>query len=184
LSTKAWQIAAVVAVLNLFALPAAFAFEPFSQTVNGAGFNEVRAANGMILQWRVEGERLRVILDAPTRGWVGIGFRPENKMKGANFLIGYVRGAEVVISDQVGTRIDRHDADVKNKGTQDVVVGGGSESGNRTRIEFSIPLVSNDSQDKPLQPGERVPILLCFGPQDNFTKAHTVAAEAKGDITL
>jgi hypothetical protein len=94
-------------------------------------------------------------------------------MKGANFIIGYVRGTEVVISDQVGTRIDRHDADVKNKGTQDVVVGGGYEAGNITRIEFSIPLVSNDSRDKPLQPGARVPILLCFGPQDNFTKVHT-----------
>jgi hypothetical protein len=68
--------------------------------VNGTGLNEVRAANGMILQWRVEGERLRVILDAPTRGWVGIDFRPENKMEGANFIISYVRGAEVVISGE------------------------------------------------------------------------------------
>ncbi len=94
MSTKAWQIAAVVAALNLRALPSAFAFEPFSQTVNGAGFNEVRAANGMILQGRVEGERLQVILDAPTRGWVGIGFRPENKMKCANFIIGCRGGSQ------------------------------------------------------------------------------------------
>jgi hypothetical protein len=184
LSTKTWQAATVAAALLLFVLSSAFAFEPFRQTVNGAGFNEVRAANGMVLQWRVEGERLRVMLEAPTRGWVGIGFHPENLMKGANFLIGYVRGTEVVISDQFGVRIDRHDADIRNKGTQDVVTVGGSESDGRSRIEFTIPLVSGDSLDKPLQPGERVPILLCFGPQDNFTKVHTIEAEAKGDITL
>ena len=57
-------------------------------------------------------------------------------------------------------------------------------SGGRTKIEFLVPLVSGDAQDKPLRKGERVPVLLCFGPQDNFTKAHTVEAEAKGDITL
>jgi hypothetical protein len=182
--TRFWLCAAAVAVLILFALPSAFAFEPFNQAVNSAGFNEVQAANGMILQWRVEGESLRVILDAPSTGWVGIGFRPDTKMKGANFIIGYVRGKEVVISDQVGTRIDRHDADTRNKGTQDVVAGGGSESGGRTKIEFLVPLVSGDAQDKPLRRGERVPVLLCFGPQDNFTKVHAVEAEAKGDITL
>jgi hypothetical protein len=168
----------------LLTLPSAFAFEPFTQAVNSAGFSEVQAPNGMILQWRVEGERLRVILDAPSTGWVGIGFHPDTKMKGANFIVGYVRGKEVVISDQVGTRIDRHDADTRIKGTQDVVAGGGSESGGRTRIEFLVPLVSGDAQDKPLKRGGRVPVLLCFGSQDNFTRAHTVEAEAKGDITL
>jgi len=161
-----------------------FAFEPFVQTENSAGFKEVRAENGMVLQWRVEDTRLHVILEAPTKGWVGIGFHPELKMQGANFIIGYVRGGDVVVTDHFGTRKDRHASDTKLKGSEDVVVIGGTEEGGKTTIEFSIPLVTDDPNDKPLVPGESTLVLLSYGSQDNFTKVHTIEAEAKGDIKL
>ena len=165
-------------------LPRAFAFEPFAQTADSDGTREVRAPNNMILRWRVEGERLRVILDAPTGGWVGIGFHPESRMKGANLIIGYVRGAEVVIEDHFGTAAGRHQVDTRGGGTKDVSTVGGSESDGRTRIEFTMPLSSGDTQDKSLRPGQRVPVLLCFGSRDDLAGPHTVKAEAKGDITL
>jgi hypothetical protein len=162
----------------------AFGFEPFVQTVNAEGFKEVRAENGMVVQWRVENTRLHVILQAPSTGWVGIGFHPDYKMQGANFIIGYVRRGEVIITDHFGTRKDRHDSDTKLDGSEDVTVIGGSEEDGKTTVEFTIPLASDDSSDKPLVPGESTPILLAYGPQDNFTKVHTIEAEAKGDITL
>lgn len=174
---------AVVAIL-LAAAPAALAFDPFPQSLTADGYNEIRPANGMVVSWRVEEQRLRVVLDAPTAGWVGIGFKPELKMQGADFIIGYVRGGEVFIADHFGTHKDRHAVDTRVQGTSDVQLLGGSETGGRTRLEFSIPLDSGDARDKPLRPGERVPVLLCYGPQDNFTRMHTIEAEAKGDITL
>ena len=125
-----------------------------------------------------------MILEAPITGWIGIGFHPEFKMQGANFIIGYVRRGDVFIADHIGTRKDRHDPNTRLDGSENVLSIGGYEEGGRTRIEFMIPLASNDKNDKPLVPGERTPVLLCYGPQDNFTKVHTIEAEAKGDITL
>ncbi|MBN1838356.1 MAG: hypothetical protein JW820_21025 [Spirochaetales bacterium] len=171
----------------LFFLAAAqvsFAFDPFVQSLAADGFNEIRPANGMVVRWRVEGPRLHLVLEAPTRGWVGIGFKPEFKMQGANFLIGYVRGGEAFIEDHVGTHKDKHGADTRLKGTRDVELLDGSETDGRTRLEFTIPLDSGDPRDKPLTPGERVPLLLCYGADDSFTRVHTIEAEAKGDITL
>ena len=174
----------VICLLIVGAAPALVAFELFDQSQNASGFNEIRPANGMVVQWRVEGERLRVVLDAPTTGWVGIGFHPESGMQGANFVLGYVRRGQTVVADHFGTRRDQHQDDVRLGGTNDVELVSGSESGNRTVIEFTIPLDSGDRYDKVLVPGARTPILLCYGPQDNFTRVHAVEAEAMGDITL
>jgi hypothetical protein len=171
-------------ILLLAVAPATFAFDSFPQSLAADGFNEIRPANGMVVRWRVEGQRLRLLLDAPTRGWVGIGFKPDFKMQGANFIIGYVRGSQTFLDDHVGTHKDKHNADTKLKGSRNVELLGGNEADGRTRLEFTIPLDSGDPKDKPLAPGERLPLLLCYGPQDNFTKVHTVEAEAKGDITL
>jgi len=171
-------------ILLLAAAPLCFGFDRFPQSVAADGFNEIRPANGMVVRWRVEAPRLRVVLEAPTRGWVGIGFKPDLKMQGANFIIGYVRGGEVFIDDHVGTHKDKHGADMKLSGTRDVQLVGGTEVDGRTRLEFTMPLDSGDPRDKPLAPGERVPLLLCYGDQDNVTRVHTIEAEAKGDITL
>jgi len=90
----------------------------------------------------------------------------------------------VIITDHFGTRKNRHDSDTKLDGSEDMAVIGGTEEDGKITIEFSIPLASDDYSDKPLVPGERTPVLLAYGPQDNFTKVHVIEAEAKGDITL
>ena len=46
--------------------------------------------------WKVDGDKLAVKLTAETEGWVGIGFNPINEMKGANFILGYVKNGEAV----------------------------------------------------------------------------------------
>ncbi|MBN1835885.1 MAG: hypothetical protein JW820_08540 [Spirochaetales bacterium] len=173
-----------VCLIFLAAAQAGLAFDLFDQVLAADGYNEIRPANGMVVRWRVEGPRLRLVLEAPTRGWVGIGFKPEFKMQGANFLIGYVRRGEAFIEDHAGTHKDKHGADTRLEGTRDVELVAGSEADGRTRLEFTIPLDSGDPRDKPLVPGERVPLLLCYGPDDSVTRVHTIEAEAKGDIRL
>ena len=173
----------VLAVL-VCVLAAAGGVGAFEQVLNAAGFQEVRAANGMVLQWKVEEGRLHVILSGQTAGWVGVGFNPSDKMKDANFIIGYVADGEVVLEDHYGTRKGRHTVDTELEGSEDLVVIGGEESNGITRIEFTIPLDSGDDSDRALVPGNRYPVLLAYGKADDLGKGHSIPAEAKGEITL
>jgi hypothetical protein len=174
----------IVLFAALCLLAAAVTVGAFEQVLNAAGFQEVRAANGMVLQWKVEGERLHVIVSGRTEGWVAVGFNPSDKMKDANFILGYVADGQVVLEDHYGTRKGRHEEDTELDGAADVELIGGFERNGVTQVEFTIPLDSGDEADRALVPGERYPLLLAYGKADDFGKGHTIPAEAKGEITL
>ena len=132
--------------------------------------------DGIEFQWRVEndGATLHVILSAPTTGWVAVGFNPSVMMKDANFIIGYVEDGTGYIRDDFGTGATTHEADTVLGGTSDVTLIDAGESGNRTEIDFSIPMSSGDQYDGVLSQGETYVILLAYGPSggDDFTSAH------------
>ena len=123
--------------------------------------------------WSVAGEDLAVKIVAKTDGWVGIGFNPSNKMKDANYVLGYVKDGKAEISDEFGTRDNAHDTDEKLGGTSDVVLVGGSEEGGITTIEFTMPLDSGDSYDRPIQIDGDAVVHLAYGAgRDSFRSKH------------
>ena len=121
-------------------------------------------AIGMTLAWRVAGEDLEIELTGPTTGWIAVGFNPSRAMKDANILIGYVDGADVVMTDQFGTTMISHRRDDELGGTSDATVVSGSEAGGETRIRVTIPLDSARGDDRPLGAGETVRAILAYGP--------------------
>ena len=54
--------------------------------------------------WNIAGNSLAVKLTAETEGWVGIGFNPVSEMKGANFILGYVKNGRVELVDDYRRR--------------------------------------------------------------------------------
>jgi hypothetical protein len=123
--------------------------------------------------WSVAGEDLAVKIVAKTDGWVGIGFNPSNKMKDANYVLGYVKDGKAEISDEFGTRDNAHDTDEKLGGTSDVVLVGGSEEGGITTIEFTMPLDSGDAYDRPIQIDGDTVVHLAYGAgRDSFRSKH------------
>lgn len=123
--------------------------------------------------WSVVGEELAVKIAAKTEGWVGIGFNPSNKMKDANYVLGYVKNGKAEISDDFGTRENAHESDEKLGGTSDVVLVGGSEEGGITTIEFTMPLDSGDAYDRPIQVDGDTIVQLAYGAgRDSFLSKH------------
>jgi hypothetical protein len=136
---------------------------------------------GVTLQWRVQGDRLNVVLSAATTGWVAVGFKPGNGMKNADFLIGYVDGSGAKIRDDFGVSAIAHRDDESLGGKSDIQDPQGSEQGGRTELRFSIPLRSGDRYDQPLAAGEEVRILLAHGPSgaDNYNAYHASRGDAR-----
>lgn len=130
-------------------------------------------AEKMTFDWSVEGDQLAIKLTAPTKGWVAVGFNPSKKMKDANIIIGYVKKGKVKILDHFGTAATQHKSDKKIGGANNVTVVGGSEEGNITTIEFSIPLNSGDKKDGAIDPKADSTVILAYGTdRDSFKMKH------------
>jgi len=142
-------------------------------TVGELGFEKIEAS-GITLEWRVDGENLDVRLFAPTKGWAAVGFDPTAYMMDANFIIGYVQGNNVFISDQYGNSNFSHQPDSDAAGSDNVTSKQGTETGTGTRISFTIPLDSGDPRDRALVAGQTYKALLAYGPDnaDEFTTKH------------
>ena len=124
------------------------------------------------LEWKVDGDSVAFAVSAPTAGWVAVGFEPDRMMMGANLIIGYVADGVAEVTDQWGTSTVTHGLDIENGGTDDLSNIGGNESDGRTRIEFTIPLDSGDSTDKPLSVGQELSVILAYGNRDDLQSYH------------
>ncbi len=151
--------------------------------VYGGDYDHIVEVKKMSFSWKIDGENLNVKISAKTTGWVGIGFNPSKKMKGANFILGYVKKGEAKITDEFGVEEKKHKADEKLGGKSDVTLIGGVEEGGITTIEFSMPLSSGDEKDTIIDPiGETVVLLAYGGKRDSFISTHKYRTALK--VTL
>ena len=138
----------------------------------------------MAFAWKVNGDKLEVKLSAETTGWVAVGFNPTDGMKGANFILGYVKDGKVTLSDDFGDSTLSHKADDKLGGTADVTPIGGTEENGKTTIEFAIPLASADPQDGKIDVKGDTVVLLAYGPErDSFKVKHTFRTKLKVNLS-
>ncbi len=151
-------------------------------SVNAAGFKEVTAA-GVTFDWKITGSNIEIGLKARTSGWVAVAFDPTTLMKGANFIIGYVKDGKVFVADQFGNQLTNHAADTTLGGQDNVTNVSGKEENGVTEIHFTIPLNSGDQYDKPLAAGKHV-VLLAHGDGDDFETPHKPDARAKLTLEL
>jgi hypothetical protein len=142
------------------------------------------AVRDMRFLWRLQGDSIGIKLAAPTKGWIGIGFNPETpeNMKGANFIIGYVKGGEAQAFDHFGTTKNKHKDDEKLEGSTDFSNLSGSEQDGRTELEFTVPLNSGDANDTALNPEENI-VLLAYGRSDSIVLKHRFRALLKVNLS-
>ena len=140
--------------------------------------------NKITFAWKIEGDKLAVKLSAETEGWVGIGFNPVAGMKGANFILGYVKDGKVHLNDDFGTGTNSHKPDTNLDGTSDVTLVGGMEKDGMTTIEFTIPLKSNDKNDTKIDVNGDTTVLLAYGGgRDSFLAKHRYRTALKVNLS-
>jgi len=131
-------------------------------------------AAGFEVHWSNDINYLRVGLVSPGTGYVAIGFDPDHRMKGANFILGAVEDGRLLIRDDYGDGSVSHAADTMFGGTNDILEAAGREENGHTTIEFVIPLATRDPNDKTLVPGETYEILIAYHEtSDSFAARHS-----------
>ena len=131
-------------------------------------------SGGITFSWLIDGDDIKIKVAAPTTGWVAAGLKPSKGMLDANMLIGYVKGDVVTIRDDFAINAFSHKSDISLGGEDNIADADGSEEAGVTTISFTIPLNSGDSFDQTLTAGEKITVILAYGPngEDNFTKKH------------
>jgi hypothetical protein len=141
----------------------------------------VAEANGIKLSIVFKGDTAEVTVGAAVRGWVAVGFDPSNKMKDANFIIGYVKDGVAHARDDFGVGSTSHAEDVKIGGKNDLISFSGTEVNGYTTMTFVIPRDSGDPKDHSLSAGNHT-VILGSSSSDSFTGIHNRVGKAS--ITL
>jgi hypothetical protein len=183
LALLALLLTALVAGCGQEAAEEAPAQQPLDQAELG-DYSKGIALRDTRFLWTLGQDSIDIKLSAPTTGWVGIGFNPETpeNMKGANFIIGYVKGGTAQIFDHFGTTKNKHKEDEKIEGRTDLSNLSGSEQDGRTVLEFTIPLDSGDPKDRPISPGKNH-VLLAYGRSDSIVLKHKFRSISEVDLT-
>lgn len=127
-------------------------------------------ATGMTVYWTNDKATLFVGLISPGLGYLSIGFEPERQMQGANIIIASIDGETLKIEDHYGNAPTSHRKDE----TDNIIQASGSESDGVSYLEFAIPLDSGDEQDKALEAGADVVIILAYHrSNDGLTARHS-----------
>ncbi|HPF33331.1 MAG TPA: DOMON domain-containing protein [Candidatus Sabulitectum sp.] len=137
-----------------------------------------------VLAWTIEDGSMTMTAQAPTTGWVAVGFEPTAAMKDADIIIGYVEDGTLFLRDDFGDGHISHSPDTELGGTDDVTGISGTEEGQITSISFSIPLDSGDGYDRQLTPGSTVKVILAYGPDgaDDFEGYHAWAETVEVEL--
>ncbi|HLD35654.1 MAG TPA: DOMON domain-containing protein [Planctomycetota bacterium] len=136
------------------------------------GYKEI-TQSGMTLRWKVDNQNLKVVVRAPTAGWVAAGFSPTDKMQDANIIIGYVKDGQAYLENDFGTGPVKHEAQTALGGVDNLMDKSGMEADGYTEIWFTMPLNSNDSKHPALEPGKTYKVILAYGAADDFKMYHT-----------
>jgi hypothetical protein len=140
-------------------------------------------AGNVEFEWKLAGDTIQIRLSAKTDGWVGIGFNPTTRMKDANFIIGYVKGGKVTVTDHYGSTERQHQKDSKGGGERHVENVSGKEENGATEISFTIPVDSGEPKDRPIWIDRENTILLAYGAgRDSFRTKHVFRTVLKVNL--
>lgn len=127
------------------------------------------AHEGMSVKWRIVTDTLQCVMQAPTNGWVAIGFNSRNELKGTNLLMGAVKNGKCIMDDRYIVAVGDHRS-VKDLGGFCAVTNiSAAEERELTWISFSIPLQVNDGFHQKLNEGNTYYLLMAYSTEDDFT---------------
>lgn len=114
------------------------------------------------------GDDLVMELQAPTTGWVGVGFNQENSILQSDLLLFNIVDGQATGTDLYVKGFGNPQADKALGGDRNVEILSFREEDNHTYIQFRRPLKAADAYDFQLQAGEAFWLILAYSTHDEF----------------
>jgi hypothetical protein len=124
--------------------------------------------NGMVVSIEHLGDSIRFQLEAPTEGWIAIGFNETDQLKGNYLIMGTVRNGKVWVEEHhtfaPGDFRSYADLGIKSSVSHPV----GTEKEGITRISFQLPIKSSHPLGKDLIENKVYTLLMAYSREDDF----------------
>lgn len=124
--------------------------------------------NDMIVRWEIEKEEIHFEMEAPTDGWVTIGFNETTSLAGTYLLMGRVRNGKAEIVEHYTDRPGSYKPITDYGVPSQIAKVSGDEKGNATKLCFSIPIKKASKYHKELSLGTKWNLLLAYSLDDDF----------------
>ena len=124
--------------------------------------------NGMTFAYDILEDNIEISLEAPTHGWVGVGFNDGNDIVGSDLYLFHVVGKEVEALDMyvVGFGDPRKDSQLG--GIHSVQTLTGLEVNGHTKVTFQLPFPSMDPYDFKHSLDKQFWLILAYSTHDDF----------------
>ena len=122
----------------------------------------------MAVSWYYNNDRIYFKMIAPTDGWVTIGFNTSTSTTGAYLLMGHIINGNVAVVEHYTTSPGNYSAITKFGAMAQVADVSGQQKGQRTTIEFSLPVMASGKYQRDLIEGLSYTMLIAYSQEDNF----------------
>lgn len=147
--------------------------------VDDAEYPDNASFGPVSLSWKVADGQLQMAVVGRTTGWVAVGFHPEQAMKGADMVFGWVDAEGEHALDCYATDVfGPHPPDTELGGRDDLIAVAVGETDGTTTAEFLRPLAAGDAYDKALVIDEDIRVVWAYGYSDDFNEYHAEAGVA------
>lgn len=124
--------------------------------------------NGMTVTWTYYTERVSFSIEAPTNGWVAIGFNEKEELSDTYLIMGSMFQNKVRVVEHYILESGNYKP-ISDLGVSSTVTDiYGIESKGKTKISFSIPIQSQSKFRKDLSPGNTYSLLIAYSQEDDF----------------
>jgi hypothetical protein len=144
-------------------------------TTNEYSYNQILSEGDFILHWRTIGNEIYFAMEGLTTGWIALGIKPSFMMLDADMIFGWVssNGTVEVVDAYATGPTGPHPPDIDLGGSNDILAFNGSESEQKTIIEFKRLLITSDSDyDNSIPVEGSVKFLWALGSSDLFDAPH------------
>jgi len=138
--------------------------------------------NGMTVNWEIKYDRIYFEMQAPTDGWLAIGFNEKEGLVGTNLIMGTVNNRQLSMTDDYIVGFGDHQPIEKLGGSNQLLDQKGKEKEKHTSICFSLPIEAADQFHFDLKKGKTLHLLMAYSRSDDFDHHSMMRTSVK--ITL
>ncbi|MEM1259640.1 MAG: DOMON domain-containing protein [Bacteroidota bacterium] len=124
--------------------------------------------SGITFTYEVVGDSLICKLDAPTNGWLGVGFNTKNSIVGSDLLLFNIVDGKASCTDLFVKGAGNPVKDIDNGGKNTITLLSSAERSSYSTITFSIPMDSGDSNDFIHEMEKEAWLILAYSVDDDF----------------
>ncbi len=124
--------------------------------------------NGMSVSWTFKNDRIFIAMDAPTDGWLAIGFNTSSGITGTYLLMGHIINEKVEVVEHYTTSPGNYNPITKFEATSQVKDMQGKQNGQHTTIAFSLPVHAISKYQRDLKEGLEYIMLIAYSQEDDF----------------